>query len=124
MVSPLILTRGARVGPSNCSCFFGEGSVDSGLAGRMGKGNRKGSRAEMLRAQREERLTGTVHPTRVGVSDVLGVGGLVGTPRPTLVRGFPTWGKQKKKGASRAAPATMGSHVVGRDERPRSSASD
>ena len=31
--------------------FFGDGSVDSGLAGRMGKGNRKGSRAGMLRGR-------------------------------------------------------------------------
>ena len=37
--------------------------------------------------QREERLTGTVRPTSVRVSDVLGIGGSVGTPRPTLDTG-------------------------------------
>ena len=56
---------------------------------------------------REERLTGTVRPTRVGDSDVFGIGGSVGILRPTLGRGFPTCGKQKKKGASRDAPVTM-----------------
>ena len=33
--------------------------------------------------------------------------GSVGTPRPTLVRGFPTCGKQKKKGASRMLPLLL-----------------
>jgi len=51
-----------------------------------------------------------------------GKSALEGTPRPALVRGFPMWGKQKKKGASRDAPANMGWSVVGREARPRSSA--
>jgi len=38
--------------------------------------------------QREERLTGTVRPTSVRVSEVMGIGGLEGIPRPTGFGGF------------------------------------
>ena len=43
---------------------------------------------------------------------------------PYRVRGFPMCGKYRKKGTGRDVPANMGRPVAGRDERPRSSATD
>ena len=80
--------------------------------------SRKGSET-----QREERLTGTVRPTSVRVSDVMGRAAHR-DGSPYLGAGIIDVWERKEEGREQDDPATMGRHVVGRDERPRSSASD